>query len=65
MATPGRRAALDAVEGRARGLECVKLTLEVQENNRAALALHPRAGFGDGRYDPAAGACCSREETVA
>jgi len=46
---------LDAVEKEARGLGCCKLTLEVQENNHAALALYKSFGFVSGQYEPEAG----------
>ena len=58
------RLLLEAVEARARELGCSKLTLEVQEHNRAALALYARAGFTDGRYEPAAGAVLFREKKL-
>lgn len=41
------RGLLAAVERHARELECVKLTLEVREENRTALALYASCGFGD------------------
>jgi ribosomal protein S18 acetylase RimI-like enzyme len=40
---------LTAVESLARQLGCCKVTLEVREDNGAALALYERAGFGAGR----------------
>ena len=40
----GRRL-LDAVEGKARGLGCCKLTLEVMDNNHQALRMYHAAGF--------------------
>ena len=49
------RALLEAVERRARELGAVRLTLEVQEGNAAALALYHRFGFEEGRYDARAG----------
>ncbi len=59
----GRRL-LQAVEDKARALGCSKLTLEVQEHNRAALALYGRLGFGDGRYEPQAGRVLFREKRL-
>jgi ribosomal protein S18 acetylase RimI-like enzyme len=49
----GRRL-LEAVEQRARELNCCKLTLEVQENNPAQL-LYQRLGFTGGQYQEEAG----------
>jgi GNAT superfamily N-acetyltransferase len=45
----GRRL-LQAVEGKARGLGCCKVTLEVQENNRRARTVYEGAGFAQGMY---------------
>jgi GNAT superfamily N-acetyltransferase len=46
---------LDAVETRARALDCCKLTLEVQEQNDRARTLYAARGFGPALYgDPAA-----------
>jgi len=39
------RALLDAVEAKARDIGCVKVTLEVQENNERALRVYSAAGF--------------------
>jgi ribosomal protein S18 acetylase RimI-like enzyme len=55
---------LEAVEGEARRLGCCKLTLEVQENNRAALALYGSFGFASGQYEPEAGAVLFREKKL-
>jgi len=41
------RGLLEQVERRARELDCVKITLEVREENTAALALYRSFGFGD------------------
>ena len=41
------RALLEAVEARARSRGCCRLTLEVQEDNRRALALYESFGFAD------------------
>jgi len=41
------RGLLQQVERRARELECVKITLEVREENHVALALYRSCGFGD------------------
>jgi ribosomal protein S18 acetylase RimI-like enzyme len=49
------RQLLAAVEARARALGCCKLTLEVLENNRRAIALYTAAGFAQATYTPEAG----------
>lgn len=41
------RGLLQTVERHARVLDCVKITLEVREENRAALALYASCGFAD------------------
>jgi ribosomal protein S18 acetylase RimI-like enzyme len=46
---------LRAVEAAARDRGCVKVTLEVQENNRRARQIYERAGFGQGVYGDATG----------
>ncbi len=51
----GRRL-LQAVEERARVLGCCKLTLEVMENNRRALALYTASGFAQATLTAGAGA---------
>lgn len=58
------RLLLGAVERTARELGCCKLTLEVQENNRAALALYRDFGFVDGQYEPDAGTVLFREKKL-
>jgi ribosomal protein S18 acetylase RimI-like enzyme len=58
------RSLLGAVEGKARELGCCKLTLEVQENNHAALALYHGFGFENGQYEPAAGAVLFRQKKL-
>jgi ribosomal protein S18 acetylase RimI-like enzyme len=55
---------LQAVENRARELGCCKLTLEVQENNRAALRLYGSFGFANGQYEPQAGTVLFREKKL-
>lgn len=50
------RALLQALETKARARGCVKLTLEVQENNKRARALYAAAGFKQAVYGEAAGA---------
>ncbi|UCD53185.1 MAG: GNAT family N-acetyltransferase [Phycisphaerales bacterium] len=50
----GRRL-LEAVEDKARGLGCCKLTLETQENNRRARQVYEAAGFAQAVYEEAAG----------
>jgi ribosomal protein S18 acetylase RimI-like enzyme len=59
----GRRL-LEAVEARARGLDCCKLTLEVQARNHAAQALYRSFGFRDGQYEPEAGVVLFREKRL-
>jgi ribosomal protein S18 acetylase RimI-like enzyme len=59
----GRRL-LQAVEARARGLGCCKLTLEVQERNHAAQALYRSFGFQGGQYEPDAGIVLFREKKL-
>ncbi len=58
------RLLLEAVEEHARGLGCCKLTLEVQQNNHAALALYGSFGFVSGQYEPEAGAVLFREKKL-
>jgi GNAT superfamily N-acetyltransferase len=49
------RLLLAAVENRAREMGCCKLTLEVLENNRRAMAVYAAAGFAQATYAPEAG----------
>lgn len=49
------RLLLDAVEQRAREIDCCKLTLEVLENNHRALRVYAAAGFKQATYLPEAG----------
>ncbi len=49
------RALLDAVDQHARQRGCVKVTLEVLENNEPARRLYHAAGFGRATYTEAAG----------
>jgi ribosomal protein S18 acetylase RimI-like enzyme len=58
------RRLLEAVEAKARQLDCCKLTLEVQENNRAALALYENFGFGSVQYQPEAGGVLFRQKIL-
>jgi len=58
------RLLLGAVEKAARDLGCGKLTLEVQENNRPALALYDRFGFAGGQYEPEAGTVLFRQKML-
>jgi ribosomal protein S18 acetylase RimI-like enzyme len=58
------RSLLEAIETEARSRGCCKLTLEVQENNRAALALYESWGFAGGQYAPQAGAVLFREKKL-
>jgi ribosomal protein S18 acetylase RimI-like enzyme len=60
----GRRL-LEAVEARARALDCCKLTLEVQAGNHRARALYRSFGFADGQAAPAAGAVLFLEKRLA
>jgi ribosomal protein S18 acetylase RimI-like enzyme len=55
---------LAAVEKEARDRGCCKLTLEVQENNRPALALYERFGFAGAHYQAPAGAVLFRQKTL-
>jgi ribosomal protein S18 acetylase RimI-like enzyme len=55
---------LGAVEKEARDRGCCKLTLEVQENNRVALAVYDRFGFVGGQYEPQAGAVLFRQKKL-
>jgi ribosomal protein S18 acetylase RimI-like enzyme len=58
---PGQRGSgvgrqlLDAVERKARSMNCCKVTLEVLENNRPARQLYSAAGYGQATYTEAAG----------
>ena len=49
------RQLLDAVEAKARGLDCCKVTLEVLENNDRARQAYEAAEFAPVVYEPAAG----------
>ncbi len=49
------RLLLDAVCRKARQLDCCKVTLEVQENNRRARSVYEAAGFHQAHYEAAAG----------
>lgn len=49
------RALLNAVEQEARRRGCVKLTLEVLENNRRAIGLYESFGFAQAVYSPTSG----------
>ena len=49
------RGLLEAVERKARTLNCCKLTLEVRADNAPALALYQRCGFVGGQYGAAPG----------
>ena len=49
------RQMLDAIEKRARLLDCCKLTLEVEANNQEALPLYHRFGFEEVEYSTVAG----------
>jgi GNAT superfamily N-acetyltransferase len=50
----GRRL-LEAVERKARALDCCKITLEVAENNHTARRIYRAAGFAQTVYAPEAG----------
>jgi ribosomal protein S18 acetylase RimI-like enzyme len=52
------------VEEKARQLDCCKITLEVQENNRAALALYESLGFAAGEYRAEAGGVLFRQKIL-
>lgn len=49
------RQLLQAIEARARALDCCKLTLETQENNHRARGIYAAAGFIQSTYQPEAG----------
>ena len=49
------RLLLQAIEDRARALDCCKLTLEVLENNHRARKVYGAAGFAQATYTEAAG----------
>jgi ribosomal protein S18 acetylase RimI-like enzyme len=49
------RQLLEALEGKARSLDCCRVTLEVQENNRRARHVYESAGFAQAQYQEAAG----------
>ena len=49
------RLLLEAVERKARGRGCCKVTLEVQENNSRARRLYEATGFAQALYETAAG----------
>lgn len=55
---------LEAVEAKARALDCCKLTLEVQERNTTARGLYERFGFVEGVYDADAGRILFRWKAV-
>ena len=50
----GRRL-LEAVEKKARSMDCCKITLEVLENNHRALQVYAAAGFARATYTEEAG----------
>jgi ribosomal protein S18 acetylase RimI-like enzyme len=58
------RRLLQAVEAKARQLDCCKITLEVQENNGAALSLYESLGFAGGEYQAAAGGVLFRQKIL-
>ncbi len=58
------RRLLEAVEEDARELDCCKLTLEVQQNNRPALSLYGSFGFVGGQYQAEAGGVLFREKRL-
>jgi ribosomal protein S18 acetylase RimI-like enzyme len=58
------RLLLGAVEAKARQLDCCKITLEVQQNNRAALALYESLGFSAAEYQAEAGAVLFRHKII-
>ena len=59
----GRRL-LEAVESRARQLNCCKLTLEVQVNNRVARRLYQDFGFMGAVHEEDAGSALFREKKL-
>jgi GNAT superfamily N-acetyltransferase len=58
------RALLQAIETKAKELDCCKLTLEVEEYNQQALSLYHRFGFDSGQYDPKAGTVLFRQKKL-
>jgi ribosomal protein S18 acetylase RimI-like enzyme len=58
------RALLQAIETKARELDCCKLTLEVEEHNQQALSLYHRFGFDSGQYDLKAGTVLFRQKKL-
>ena len=55
---------LQAIEDKARSLDCCKLTLEVELNNQAALSLYHRFGFEEAHYDAEAGTVIFRQKLI-
>ena len=60
----GRRL-LEAVERKARELDCCKITLEVAENNHKARQIYGAAGFAQTVYAPEAGGALFMSKTLA
>jgi ribosomal protein S18 acetylase RimI-like enzyme len=58
------RQILNAIEKRARSLDCCRLTLEVEANNQEALSLYHRFGFAEVEYSAEAGAVLFRQKTL-
>ena len=58
------RQILDAIEKKARLLDCCKLTLEVEANNKEALSLYHRVGFGEVEYNAVAGTVLFRQKML-
>jgi GNAT superfamily N-acetyltransferase len=55
---------LEAIERKAREIDCCKLTLEVQENNHRARQVYEAAGFVEVEYLDAEGSLISLSKTL-
>lgn len=58
------RLLLEVVEKKARDMGCCKLTLEVEQNNKAALSLYHGVGFEEAQYDRGAGVVLFRQKKL-
>ena len=55
---------LQAIEEKAHSLDCCKLTLEVETNNRPAIAFYDRFGFEEVQYDADPGSVLFRQKIL-